>query len=35
LEELKNRAAEEKPYKKWVYKLNLEKDNKPSQKKTQ
>ncbi|MCY7748078.1 sporulation protein [Bacillus inaquosorum] len=35
IEELKNRAAEEKPYQKWVYKLNLEKENKPSQKKTQ
>lgn len=32
IEELKNRAAEEKPYQKWVYKLNLEKENKPSQK---
>lgn len=35
IEELKNRAAEEKPYQKWVYKLNLEKENKPSQKKPQ
>ncbi|MCY8277778.1 sporulation protein, partial [Bacillus inaquosorum] len=35
IEELKSRAAEEKPYQKWVYKLNLEKENKPSQKKTQ
>ncbi|MEC2010927.1 hypothetical protein, partial [Bacillus subtilis] len=26
---------EEKPYQKWVYKLNLEKENKPSQKKPQ
>ncbi|MDQ1853230.1 spore protein Cse15 [Bacillus stercoris] len=34
IEGLKNRAAEEKPYQKWVYKLNLEKENKPSQKKT-
>ncbi len=33
IEGLKNRAAEEKPYQKWVYKLNLEKENKPSQKK--
>ncbi|MCR6598583.1 sporulation protein [Bacillus halotolerans] len=35
IEELKSRAAEEKPYQKWVYKLNLEKENKPSPKKTQ
>ncbi|MCI4171020.1 hypothetical protein, partial [Bacillus spizizenii] len=27
IEVLKNRAAEEKPYQKWVYKLNLEKEN--------
>ncbi|MFP7232191.1 sporulation protein [Bacillus subtilis] len=35
IEELKNRAAEEKPYQKWVYKLNLEKENKSSHKKPQ
>ncbi|MGF7533397.1 sporulation protein [Bacillus mexicanus] len=35
IEELKSKAAEEKPYQKWVYKLNLEKENKPSQKKNQ
>ncbi|MEC1793211.1 sporulation protein [Bacillus vallismortis] len=35
IEELKGRAAEEKPYQKWVYKLNLERENKPSQKKNQ